>query len=135
MIPEPISLVPLTIALLIGITACAFAGYRAGTGISNFAKGTLSRKIATGLLIMATTVGAIMTAFLFVASTNHERVYSEGVWSTIAKEYNVYSAISGEKFRPNVSFPALLGNEQVQCTVSLPDIVLCDDKRVFPVDR
>jgi hypothetical protein len=135
MIPEPVSLVPLTIAMLIGIAACAYAGYRAGAGISNFPKGSLPRKVATGLLVMATTVGAVMAGFLYVANTSHDRVYSDGVWSVLAKEYNVYSAVPGEKFKPNVPFPALLGSEQANCTVALPDIILCNGKTVPPADR
>jgi hypothetical protein len=135
MIPEPISLAPLTIAMLIGITACFYAGYKAGSGISNFAKGTLPRRVATGLLIAAATVGGIMVAFLVVANMNHDKVYNDTAWAVLAKDYNVYSAVAGEKFRPNIPFPALHAGEAAQCTVSLPDVVVCDDKRVKHVDQ
>lgn len=135
MIPEPISLVPLTIAMLIGISACAYAGYKAGSGISNFSKGTLPRRVATGLLAAATTVGAIMAGFLAVAHMNHDKVYNDTAWAVLAKDYNVSSAVAGEKFRPNLPFPALLSGEPVQCTVSLPNVVVCDDKRIKHVDE
>jgi hypothetical protein len=120
--------------MLIGITACVYAGYKAGSGISNFSKGTLPRKVATGLLIAAIAIGGTMAGFLVVANANHDKVYSEAVWTVLAKEYNVYSAVAGEKFRPNVPFPALLAGEEAQCLVSLPDVVLCDDIKVKRID-
>lgn len=133
MIPEPISIMPLTIAMILGIAACVFTGYRAGGGITTFPVGSLQRKVAIGLLVSATTVGAIMAGFLVVANTSHDRVYSDGVWSILAKDYNVYSSVSGDKFRPNIPFPALHAGEATECTVSLPDIVICDGKKIASV--
>lgn len=130
MIPAQISIAPLTIAMVIGVAGCAYAAYRSGVGIATFPRQSKAWKAAVALTALAVIVGASMAGFMIFANANHDRTYSDAVWATLAKEYHVYSAVPDAAFKPNVPFAALHDGASVDCTVSLPNIVICSGEKL-----
>lgn len=134
MIPSQISIAPLMIAMLVVVAGCAYAAYKAGVGIATFPRQTRAWNAAVGLTAVAVILGASMAGFMIFANANHDRTYSDAVWSTLAKEYHVYPAVADTAFKPNVPFAGMLNGAAVDCTVSLPNVVVCGGEKLNAIN-
>jgi len=133
MIPSQISIAPLLMALTVAVAGCGYAAYKAGVGVANFPRKTRAWNLAVGLLTVSILVGGSVAGFMVFANANHDRTYSDAVWTTLAKEYHVYPAVADTAFKPNVPFAGLHDGAAVDCTVSLPNVVVCGGEKLEPL--
>lgn len=66
------------------------------------------------------------------ALTTYPHAYERAVWSALSDQYGIAPVITGQGFEPGVSFPAMVGGEQVSCAATPPSTVLCGGKLLQP---
>ncbi|MCC3299245.1 hypothetical protein [Arthrobacter caoxuetaonis] len=133
MIPQPVSLVPLAVIVILAVGALAYAAFKAGTGAARSEPGSKARLAGftvTGVAMAAALGGLAMMANILLT---HEAAYEAVVWVNLYENYGIAPAAGTVEFMPGVPFEAILDGEAVSCTVIPPGSVDCDGETVLPL--
>lgn len=149
MIPEPVSIMPLTLILGAVFLGCLYAAGRAlraarmieppaaildgdGEAVVDAEMASLavrSRRFSYGVSI-AGGVMALGTLVMMVSfSTGHADRYNDAVWGVLASEYGIAPVHPGG-FNPGEQFPASLDGSPAMCSAAPPATVLCDGEMI-----
>ncbi|MBG0738871.1 hypothetical protein IV500_05475 [Paeniglutamicibacter antarcticus] len=125
MIPAPVPVFPVA-AILVAVAGVFFyAAFLAGRGTARSDRGTKAWRRTLMTAAVAALLGIVSSTLLVNILATHDRNYNVAIWSLLAKEYGVQSAIAEQGFVGGVPFAAIVNGESVECTVTLPQSVVC----------
>lgn len=127
MIPEQGPVVPIAMFLALAVAFCLYAGYKAMTGASLLKPD--SRPWAYVLAGSAAVLACCCAGFMAFILTTNQSSYSQAISNVLESDYGV-KADDRRSIVPGESFPAALDGERVSCTVSVPDLVICDGQQL-----
>lgn len=130
MIPAPVPVFPIVAILVAAAGVFFYASFLAGRGTARSDRGTSAWRRTLAVAISAAVLGVLTSAFLVNILASHDRNYNMAVWASLAKNYGVQSAIPAQGLKEGIPFAAILDGKNVECTMNLPQTVVCDGESV-----
>lgn len=135
MIPAPVPVFPIAAILVAAVGVFLYASFMAGRGTARSDRGSKAWKRGLAVAATAALLGIATSGLLVNILATHDRNYTVAVWASLAKNYGVQTAITGQGIKAGVPFAAILEGKSVECTVSLPRTVVCGGETVGPLVR
>lgn len=132
MIPAPVPVFPMVAILVAAAGVFFYASFLAGRGTSRSDRGSAAWRRTLAVAIAAAVLGVGTSAFLVNILASHDRNYNTAVWASLATSYGVQSAIPDQGLKEGVPFAAIVNGKNAQCTINLPQTVVCDGETVPP---
>lgn len=127
MLPAPMPVMPLIVLLGIMALLCTLGGIRP----LRQALRDSQENPARPRILAAFTLGLGLACFasaVFIATT-HEDAYSRVLSKALSQEYGV-APVDDQSVRLGEKFTAVTNSGDAECSVSLPDIVMCGSELV-----
>lgn len=127
MIPQQGPVVLIIFLLAFGAVIALVAGISVWHGASRLPanRRTPAHVLAVGSLAVALACGA----FTALVGTTHEASYSSAVSQVLEDRYGV-TPLDRKSISPGTEFAALIDGKESDCTVAVPDIVVCGGIRI-----
>lgn len=132
MIPAPVPVFPIAAILVAAAGVFFYAAFLAGRGTARSERGTAPWRRTIAIAATAAVLGVGTSAFLVNILSSHDRSYNTAVWASLATNYGVQSAIPDQGLKEGVPFAAIVNGRNVECTMNLPQTVVCDGETVPP---
>lgn len=127
MLPAPMPVMPLIILLAVMALLCILGGLRPlAQALREKQAKAFRQRIAAVLALVVGLASGATAAFIF---STHEGAYSRVLSKALVQNYGV-APLDDESVRLGEKFAAVTGGGDAECSVSLPDIVMCGTELV-----
>lgn len=127
MLPAPMPVMPLIILLGVMALLCLLGGLRQLKQLRGNKEAPSAQPKIVASLALAVGLGSA-AAGVFISVT-HEDAYSRVLSKALVEKYSV-APFDSDSVRLGEKFAAVTGSGDAECSVSLPDIVMCGSELV-----